>query len=172
MHRHRHHGVFAPNHRQRKAVTSRIAWAKLLARVGEEFRLECPNCGGDIRLIAFITEPGLIRKILAHLREPLRSADACRSGIGRPIPSKPNNSRSPNWFRCHRGSESFQQLGNLENLRAFRLRAMRREGEGQPTSRPRGVLLLSPPGCGHAQDSRSRSGLVEGGQVSLRRWPG
>ncbi len=51
--------------------TSRIAWAKLMARVGEEFPLECPNCGGDIRLIAFITEPGAIRKILTHLREPL-----------------------------------------------------------------------------------------------------
>jgi hypothetical protein len=37
----------------------------------EEFPLECPNCGGDIRLIAFITEPGPIRKILAHLGEPL-----------------------------------------------------------------------------------------------------
>jgi hypothetical protein len=51
--------------------TSRIAWAKLMARVGEEFPLECPNCGGDIRLIAFITEPGPIRKILTHLGEPL-----------------------------------------------------------------------------------------------------
>jgi hypothetical protein len=50
---------------------SRIAWAKLMARVGEEFPLECPNCGGDIRLIAFITEPGPIRKILTHLGEPL-----------------------------------------------------------------------------------------------------
>jgi len=109
-HRHRYHGVFAPNHKLRRAVTalaignvgkrsdaghagdghatgccdanhatlkhrshdtSRIAWAKLLARVGEEFPLECPNCGGDIRLIAFITEPGPIRKILTHLGEPL-----------------------------------------------------------------------------------------------------
>ena len=33
--------------------------------------LECPDCGGDIRLIAFITEPGAIRKILTHLGEPL-----------------------------------------------------------------------------------------------------
>ena len=47
------------------------AWAKLMARVGEEFPLECPACGGDIRLIAFITEPGPIRKILTHLGEPL-----------------------------------------------------------------------------------------------------
>ena len=30
--------------------TSRIAWGKLLARVGEEFPLEYPNCGGDIRI--------------------------------------------------------------------------------------------------------------------------
>jgi hypothetical protein len=47
------------------------AWAKLMARVGEEFPLACPVCGGDIRLIAFITEPGPIRKILTHLGEPL-----------------------------------------------------------------------------------------------------
>jgi hypothetical protein len=140
-HRHRYHGVFAPNHKLRRAVTalaigrglarvpcsagtrnrclspaapgcrnteqvpvpgctrlqekagkhretgtgtdccaagaspshdtSRIAWAKLMARVGEEFPLECPNCGSDIRLIAFITEPSPIRKILTHLGEPL-----------------------------------------------------------------------------------------------------
>jgi hypothetical protein len=42
-----------------------------MARVGEEFPLECPACGGNIRLIAFITDPGPIRKILAHLGEPL-----------------------------------------------------------------------------------------------------
>jgi hypothetical protein len=41
-----------------------------MARVGEEFPLECPNCGGDIRLIAFITQPDPIRKILTHLGEP------------------------------------------------------------------------------------------------------
>jgi hypothetical protein len=51
--------------------TSRIAWAKLLARVGEEFPLACPSCGGDIRLISFITAPRPIRKILTHLGEPL-----------------------------------------------------------------------------------------------------
>ena len=47
------------------------AWAKLMARVGEEFPFACPNCGGDIRLIAFLTEPGPIRKILTHLGAPL-----------------------------------------------------------------------------------------------------
>ena len=115
-HRHRYHGVFAPHHPLRQAVTalavgnigkqrdanavehdgvsdaagsgccgsagtidakpchhdtSRIAWAKLLSRVGEAFPLACPNCGGDIRLISFITDPEPIRKILTHLGEPL-----------------------------------------------------------------------------------------------------
>jgi hypothetical protein len=51
--------------------TSRITWAKLMARVGEKFPLHRLNCGGDIRLIAFITELGPIRKILAHLGELL-----------------------------------------------------------------------------------------------------
>jgi hypothetical protein len=60
------------NHaKPRSHDTSRIACAKLMARVGEEFPLECPACGGNIRLIAFITDPGPIRKILTHLGEPL-----------------------------------------------------------------------------------------------------
>ena len=41
-----------PNQKPRSHDTSRIAWAKLMARVREEFPLECPNCGGDIRLRA------------------------------------------------------------------------------------------------------------------------
>jgi hypothetical protein len=39
--------------------------------VGEEFPLACPNCGGDIRLISFITDPGPIWKILTHPGELL-----------------------------------------------------------------------------------------------------
>jgi hypothetical protein len=34
-----------------------------MTRVEEEFPLECPGCGGDIRLIAFVMEPGPIWKI-------------------------------------------------------------------------------------------------------------
>jgi hypothetical protein len=41
-----------------------------MARVGGA-PLGCPGCGGDIRLIAFITEPEPIRKIVTHLGEPL-----------------------------------------------------------------------------------------------------
>jgi len=67
--------------------TSRIAWAKLMARVGEEFPLECPGCGGDIRLIAFITDPGPIRKILTHLGEPLEPPPVSPARLSRPWPT-------------------------------------------------------------------------------------
>jgi hypothetical protein len=56
---------------KRSHDTSRIAWAKLLAKIAEAFPLVCPVCGGDIRLIAFIIDPVPIRKILAHVGEPV-----------------------------------------------------------------------------------------------------
>jgi hypothetical protein len=40
-------------------------------KIAEDFPLAGPGCDGDIRLIAFITDPALIRKILLHLGEPL-----------------------------------------------------------------------------------------------------
>jgi len=54
-------GCSDAHQKPRSHDTSRIAWVKLMARMGEEFPLECPGCGGDIRLIAFITQPGPIR---------------------------------------------------------------------------------------------------------------
>ena len=57
------------NQKPRSHDTSRIVWAKLMARVGEKFPLECPACGGDIRLISFITEPGRDRQRFERFAE-------------------------------------------------------------------------------------------------------
>ncbi len=46
--------------------TSGIARAKLMVRPGRTVRWSALGCGADIRLIAFITEPELFRKVLAH----------------------------------------------------------------------------------------------------------
>ena len=42
-------------------------WAVLIARIYEVFPLLCPLCGGQMRLIAFITEGTQIRRILDHI---------------------------------------------------------------------------------------------------------
>lgn len=46
----------------------------------------------------------------------------------------------------HDGAERFDDLGGLAALKAFALRALRPQRSG--LCRPKGVLLLSPPGCG------------------------
>jgi hypothetical protein len=55
-----------PIHRQ----AARYAWALLLARIYEVFPLLCPKCGGEIRILALLTEASAVREILAHLGEP------------------------------------------------------------------------------------------------------
>ena len=82
---------------------------KLMSRVGEEFPLECSNCGGDIRPTAFITEPGAIRKILTHLGEPLAPA----RGPPTPGPWQPRTIRSLNW-NCDGGGRSVGD-GEIDN---------------------------------------------------------
>jgi hypothetical protein len=95
VHRHRYYGVLAPNAPLRAAVTAlaplpvpapaagtpdeaphraaaRYLWAMLLARIYEVFPLTCPFCSAEMRIIAFITEPGTVRQILDHLGEPSR----------------------------------------------------------------------------------------------------
>ena len=42
-------------------------WAVLIARIYEVFPLLCPNCGGQMRIIAFITHSAEIRHILNHI---------------------------------------------------------------------------------------------------------
>jgi hypothetical protein len=98
-HRHRYHGVLAPNAALRGAVTSRAGqpvegrvqpapargtdqaperwrrpaaylWVALIARIYECLPLSCPRCGAEMRLIAFLTEPTVVKPILVHLGWP------------------------------------------------------------------------------------------------------
>ena len=49
---------------------ARYAWALLLARIDEVFPLVCSRCGGEMRIIAFLTDAGAVRDLLTHLGEP------------------------------------------------------------------------------------------------------
>ena len=44
-----------------------MSWARLLKRVFELDLEHCPNCGGEVKIIAAILEQPVIEKILTHL---------------------------------------------------------------------------------------------------------
>jgi hypothetical protein len=44
-------------------------WAAMLARIYEVFPLVCSKCGQEMRIIAFITNPASIERILSHIGE-------------------------------------------------------------------------------------------------------
>ncbi len=56
---------------------ARRRWAELLRRIFEVDPLRCSRCGHEMRIVAFITQPRVIDRILTHLRrtatEPRRS---------------------------------------------------------------------------------------------------
>jgi hypothetical protein len=62
--------VSTPSQRER-----RREWAKLIARVFEVDPLRC-RCGGTMRVVAFILDPVVIRKILQHRPRPEARAHA------------------------------------------------------------------------------------------------
>jgi hypothetical protein len=49
---------------------TRLDWAALLARVFGPDVTRCPRCPGNLRVIAFVTRPDLVRGILTHLGLP------------------------------------------------------------------------------------------------------
>jgi len=51
-------------------LARRLEWAALLARVFEQDVLRCPRCGGRRRVIAFLTDPDVVHRILRHLGLP------------------------------------------------------------------------------------------------------
>ncbi len=55
----------------------------------------------------------------------------------------------------YRGGSDFSTLGGLAALKAFTKRALLQPHRSNPLKRPRGVMLLSPPGCGKSQFCKS-----------------
>ena len=51
---------------------SRFAWAQLLAPIFEVLPLLCPACGGEMRIVAFLADPPVVKAILLHLGLPHR----------------------------------------------------------------------------------------------------
>lgn len=78
----RFHGIFAPNSRHRHKIVPRrprgkvdsdkplapMNWAQRLKRVFAIDIESCPECGGNVQVIACIEDPQLIAIILAHVR--------------------------------------------------------------------------------------------------------
>jgi hypothetical protein len=62
---------------------SRLPWALLLKRVFMTDALTCPKCQGRMKILAAITKPDAIRKILDHLGIPNK---APRRPAARPTP--------------------------------------------------------------------------------------
>jgi hypothetical protein len=53
------------------ATSARVDWSSLLRRSFSVDVLECPKCHGRLRVLAVITEPEPIRRLLAHLGMPV-----------------------------------------------------------------------------------------------------
>jgi C4-type Zn-finger protein len=42
----------------------KIRWAVLLARIYDVLPLLCPACGGELRILAFLTDPPVVSAIM------------------------------------------------------------------------------------------------------------
>ena len=65
----------------------RRRWAEMIRRVYEVDPLVCPRCGGEMRVLGFITQPAAIKRIPDHLRK--------REKVARPPPQAPQPVASP-----------------------------------------------------------------------------
>ena len=64
-----------------RSVRQRLSWAQLLARVFLIDVLRCPTCGGRRRIVSFLTEPKVVRRILNHLGLPSEAPAVKRARV-------------------------------------------------------------------------------------------
>jgi hypothetical protein len=62
-------------------LARRLDWATRLMRVFAIDILECPKCQGRMRVLAFITEPETVERILSHLHLPTTPPSASRGPL-------------------------------------------------------------------------------------------
>lgn len=55
-----------------------LDWAALLLQVFAIDVLECPKCMGRMKILAFITKPDVVRRILEHLDLPIAPPSSSR----------------------------------------------------------------------------------------------
>lgn len=67
----------------------RRRWAELLRRIFAVDPLRCPQCGTAMRIVAFLTAPAAIDRILTHLRRPEPRARRPRAPPRRRAPARP-----------------------------------------------------------------------------------
>jgi len=78
---------------------SRISWARLLKRVIEIDFETCHQCSGQMKIIAAIEDPSVIKKILEHLGLPSK-------------PPMPWPARGP----PQNGDHDFQRFPDFDNM--------------------------------------------------------
>lgn len=71
-----------------------MRWAQLIRRVWLEDPLLCPDCGGEMHVLSFITEPGVVDRILRHVG--WRPGDPAPN-LSRAAASCPDVASVPNW---------------------------------------------------------------------------
>ena len=67
--------VVTPESESTPKKKRRMGWAELLARVFAIDITTCPQCGGELKVIAAIVEVSAIKKILGHLDLPDKPPD-------------------------------------------------------------------------------------------------
>jgi hypothetical protein len=61
--------------------------AKLIRRVYEVDPLVCPRCGSEMRIVSFITDPAVVKRIVDHLRKRDRPARPPPPRVPQPVAS-------------------------------------------------------------------------------------
>ena len=66
-------GAAQPEPAPGEVSSLRRRWAEMIRRVYEVDPLVCPKCGSEMRVIGFITQPRVIRRILDHMKKKARA---------------------------------------------------------------------------------------------------